>query len=261
MKAVPTKLYQFTLLGSLVVMLGCAEVDLYSNLPEREVNEMMAILMDNGITCTKVPGEEGMWGITVEKARYADAVTVLSDLGRPRPQRPTIEELFPKSGFTSSPSEQRIRLTYGLEQSLEETIAKLPGGVIDASVHLVLPENNPFGETAQVSRANVTVIHRRGGDIVNAVPVVKQIVIGAVDGLDADNVTVELVEANESLSQIRARRSRNPPQQPMINILSVKVARDSANRLIAILAVSAVCLLAGLGMAAASLLRRRPSVG
>ena len=246
-------------LALVLLTLGCAEVDLYSNLPEKEVNEMMAILLDNGITCTKLPGEEGTWSITVEEARYADAVTILSDLGRPRKQRPTIEELFPKTGFTSSPSEQRIRLTYGLAESLEQTISTLPGGVVDCSVHLVLPENNPFGESAQISRANVVVIYRRGGSIENSVDTVKSIVIGAVDGLDADNVTVDLVEADESLSQIRARRGTNGSSTETTNVLSIKVAKSSANRLVAILAGAAVCLVIGLGLAASSMLRRRPA--
>ena len=220
---------------------------------------MMAILMDNGIACTKVAGEEGTWSITVEKDRYADAVTILSDLGRPRKRRPTMEELFPKTGFTSSPSEQRIRLTYGLAESLEETISTLPGGVIDASVHLVLPENNPFGETAQVSRANVVVIYRRGGDVQNSVDTIKSIVIGAVDGLDADNVSVDLVEADESLSQIRARRGTGGTPTEMTNVMTVQVAKGSANRLIAILAAAGACLVIGIVLSAASLLRRRPA--
>ena len=255
----PAKTGRWICLALVAMAAGCAEVELYSNLPEKEVNEMMAILMDNGIACTKTAGEEGTWSITVEEARYADAVTILSDLGRPRQQRPTIDELFPKTGFTSSPSEQRIRLTYGLAESLEQTISTLPGGVVDCSVHLVLPENNPFGESAKISRANVVVVYRRGGTIENAVDTIKSIVIGAVDGLDADNVTVDLVEADESLSQIRSRRGTNGAGTEMATIMSVKVAKESANRLIAVLAASGVCLVIGLVLGASSLLRRRPA--
>ena len=44
--------------GILLFTLGCSEVGLYSNLPEKEVNEMMVILDDNGIHSTKTTGEE-----------------------------------------------------------------------------------------------------------------------------------------------------------------------------------------------------------
>lgn len=250
---------RLVVLGLVSLALGCSEVQLYTNLPEKEVNEMTAILMDNGIKCTKVAGEEGTWSITVSQSGYSDAVTILSDLGRPRKQRPTIEELFPKTGFTSSPSEQRIRLTYGLAESLEETIATLPGGVVDASVHLVLPENNPFGESAKVSRANVVVIHRRGGDIANAVPTIKSIVIGGVDGLDADNVSVDLIEADESLSQIRARQGNGGHGPEMTSFLSMKVSKESATTLTALIAVAGVCFLIGISLTVTSLMKRRPS--
>ncbi|MBI1247956.1 EscJ/YscJ/HrcJ family type III secretion inner membrane ring protein [bacterium] len=250
---------RFVVLGLVSLALGCSEVQLYTNLPEKEVNEMMAILMDHQIACTKVAGEEGMWNITVSQSGYSDAVTILSDLGRPRKQRPTMEELFPKTGFTSSPSEQRIRLTYGLAESLEETIATLPGGVVDASVHLVLPENNPFGESAKVSRANVVVIHRRGGDITNAIPTIKSIIIGGVDGLDADNVSVDLIEADESLSQIRARQGNGPQSAELTSFLSMKVSKDSTNMLIGLLAVSAICFIIGISLTTSSLMKRRPS--
>lgn len=222
-----------------LLLAGCGQVRLYSNLPEQEVNEMVAILQSSNIACSKIEGDEAKWHITVAEEAYADAVALLSEAGRPRKQRPTIEELFPKTGFTSSPTEQRIRLTYGLEQSLESTIAALPGGVLDARVHLVLPENQPLRDSAKPSRANVVVIHRKDSRIEGIVATIPQIVMGAVDGLDADSVSVELVPADDTVLADRARMAARP-RQDFAEILTVKLAKESVPRFIAILSVTGV---------------------
>jgi type III secretion protein J len=245
---------RFLFLLLLLVATGCGEVRLYSNLPEQEVNEMVAILRRSGIECSKLEGDEGKWHVAVGEERYADAVSILSEAGRPRKQRPTIEELFPKSGFTSSPAEQRIRLTYGLEQSLESTIAALPGGVIDARVHLVLPDNQPLRGSAKPSRANVVVVHRKGADIQNAVATIPQIVMGAVDGLDPDSVSVELVETEDSPLTMETLPA-GPPEVEYADILSIKVSRDSLPKFLAILALAGLLIVFVLAMGALRLLR------
>ena len=238
----------------MLLLAGCSEVRLYSNLPEQEVNEMVAILRTSGIDSSKVEGDEGKWHITVAEASYADAVAILSDAGRPKKHRPTMEDLFPKTGFTSSPAEQRIRLTYGLEQSLESTISALPGGVLDARVHLVTPENQPLRESSKPSRASVVVIHKKGADIQNAIATIPQIVMGAIDGLEADNVSVELVESQDPILEKRAASVANSPT-PMQEILTVKVAKESVPRFLTVLGVAAIAVLLSVGQFAVKLLK------
>ena len=209
---------------------------------------MVAILRTSNIACSKVEGDEGKWHITVAEEPYADAVAILSEAGRPKKQRPTMEDLFPKTGFASSPAEQRIRLTYGLEQSLEATIAALPGGVLDARVHLVLPDNQPLRDSSKPSRANVVVIHRKGAAIENAVATIPQIIMGGVDGLEADAVSVELVEAEDTVLAERAKGSANAGIR-FQNILTIKVAEESVGLLISVFTVTGLLLLTTIGLA------------
>lgn len=239
---------------ALLTLTGCSETRLYSNLPEQEVNEMVAILSISGIQCTKAEGDEGKWHITVADESYADAVAILSDAGRPKKHRPTMEDLFPKTGFTSSPAEQRIRLTYGLEQSLEATISALPGGVLDARVHIVTPENQPLRDSNKPSRASVVVIHKKGADVQNAVATIPQIVMGAIDGLEADNVSVELVESEDPILLDRASSVTQKPT-PFQDILTIKVAKDSVPKFLGILAIFAIAVLLTVGQFAMKLLR------
>lgn len=229
--------------GLLLLLAGCAQVRLYSNLPEREVNEMVAILMAHGIQSAKEEGDEGLWHITVEETRYADAVAVLSESGRPRKHRPTMEELFPKTGFTSSPAEQRIRLTYGLEQSLESTISALPGGIMDAHVHLVLPDNQPLRESTSPSRANVVVVARKSSNIDEQIPTITQIVIGSVDGLDTETVSVQTIEAEDALVFDRARLNATNQGDTTQDILTIQVEKESVPKLIGLIAAAAVSAL------------------
>ena len=63
----------------MLLLAGCSEVRLYSNLPEQEVNEMVAILRTSGIDSSKVEGDEGKWHITVAEASYADAAIDLAN--------------------------------------------------------------------------------------------------------------------------------------------------------------------------------------
>ena len=251
--------WMLLLIGMVTAIAGCGNQELYSNLPEKEANEMMAILIDSGITCSKVPGDDGAWDLTVQPEKFADAVSILSDLGRPRQTFATIEELFPKTGLVSSPAEQRIRLTYGLEQALAKTVSDLPK-VVMARVHLVLPDNNPFSESAQPSSASVVVTHRVDADTESMIPQIKQIVLGGVADLEVDAVFVELVEADESLFGGGVRPQRSPSEPQFAEILTIQVAQGSVPKFLSAIVVSAATFLIGLGLIVASLLRRRRQV-
>src|SRR3954452_13699671 len=63
---------------------GCSQVELYSNVPEQEANEMMAALIEKGISCTKQTGTEGTWNLKVSSDQFAPSVKVLKELGYPR---------------------------------------------------------------------------------------------------------------------------------------------------------------------------------
>lgn len=247
------------LLALFLLTSGCGKQQLYGTLPEKEANEMMAILIENNVACTKEPGEEdGSWKLSVEQNQFADAVEILNEFGRPRDKFVSIEDLFPKTGLVSSPAEQRIRLTYGLEQSLAKTITEIPN-VISARVHLVLPNNDPLsGESVQPSSASVVIIHRPDADSESLVTLVKQIVINGIAELDVGAVSVELVEAEESLlgGRLSRRTSQNGPK--LKDVLTIQVAEDSVGRLLAVLIAAAAVFLIGVMLTLVSLMRRRP---
>lgn len=178
------------LLGAALLFAGCdKETTLHSGLPEQQANLVMAALLDVGISCHKTPGEEGTWNVMVVESRFADAVNILDKAGLPRREYQGIGEVFKKTGMISSPSEERIRFMDALAQDLSRTISGIDG-VVDARVHVVLPENDPFARNSLPSSAAVAIRSRWDADLTEIVPSVKGLVKNAIEGLQYEKIMV-----------------------------------------------------------------------
>lgn len=179
-------------LGVAALLTGCdKETTLHSGLQEQQANLVMAALLDSGISCHKSPGEEGTWNVTVVESRFADAVNILGKAGLPRRDFQGIGEVFKKTGMISSPSEERIRFMDALAQDLSRTIAGIDG-VVDARVHVVLPENDPFARNSLPSSAAVAIRSRWDADLTDIVPSVKGLVKNAIEGLQYEKIMVTI---------------------------------------------------------------------
>ena len=175
-----------------MLLAGCdKEATLHSGLGERQANLVMAALLDAGITCRKTPGEEGTWNVLCSEAKFAQAVNLLERQGLPREPRQGIGEVFKKTGMISSPSEERIRFMDALAQDLARTISMIEG-VVDARVHVVLPENDPFARNTLPSSAAVAIRSRWNADITDLVPSVKALVKNAIEGLQYEKIQVTI---------------------------------------------------------------------
>jgi type III secretion protein J len=102
--------------------------------------------------------------------------------------------VFKKEGFVSSPTEERARLVYGLSQELAHTITAIDG-VVDARVHLALPQNQPLADSQTPPSASVFIKYQSGANIDAQVGKVKALVVNSVEGLKIDNVSVETFPA------------------------------------------------------------------
>ena len=171
---------------------GCdKETTLHSGLEEQQANLVMAALRDAGIGCSKAPGEEGTWNVMVDESKFAEAVNLLEKAGLPRRAHHGVGEVFKKTGMISSPSEERIRFMDALAQDLSRTISGIDG-VVDARVHVVLPENDPFARNALPSSAAVAIRSRWDADLTDIVPSVKGLVKNAIEGLTAEKIMVTI---------------------------------------------------------------------
>ena len=179
-------------LAAALLLAGCVkETTLHAGLEERQANLVMAALLDAGIDCHKAPGEEGTWNVTVDESKFATAVNLLEKAGLPRRAHNGIGEVFKKTGMISSPSEERIRFMDALAQDLARTISMVDG-VVDARVHVVLPENDPFARNSLPSSAAVAIRSRWDADISDIVPSVKGLVKNAIEGLAYEKIQVTI---------------------------------------------------------------------
>lgn len=182
--------YWMAAVAAAVLLAGCeGETTLHSGLEERQANLVLAALMDAGIPCHKLPGDEGTWNVAVAESRFADAVNLLEKQGLPRRSHQGIGEVFKKTGMISSPSEERIRFMDALAQDLAKTICGIDG-VIDARVHVVLPENDPFARNVLPSSASVAIRSRWDADLTDIIPSVKGLVKNAIEGLTTEKIMV-----------------------------------------------------------------------
>jgi len=184
------KCLRIAAVAAVALLAGCdRETTLHSGLEERQANLVMAALMDSGVECRKIPGEEGTWNVLVGEKDFAVAVNLLERRGLPRETRPGIGQVFKKTGMISSPGEERIRFMDALAQDISQTISMIDG-VVDARVHVVLPENDPFSKNTLPSSAAVAIRSRWNADVEDLVPSVKGLVKNAIEGLSYDKIMV-----------------------------------------------------------------------
>ena len=182
-------LLKYTALCALLLA-GCkTETTLHSQLEEKQANLVIATLLDGGIYCRKVAGEENTWNVLIDNKDFAKAVNLLESKGLPRRNYMGISEVFKKSGMISSPTEERIRFMDALAQDLSRTIAGIDG-VLDARVHIVLPENDPFAKNALPSSAAVAIRSRWNADVEAFIPQIKSLVRNSIEGLQYEKITV-----------------------------------------------------------------------
>ncbi len=240
----------YILLIFFTLLLNGCKVELYSNLSEQEANEMLALLLQHEIPCEKIPGQEQSWTLKVESSLIPTALSLLQEYGYPKPKFENMGEIFKKQGLVSSPLEERVRFIYALSQELAQTISQIDG-VLTARVHIVLPENNPFGEKAIPSAASVFIKCRDGSSLKLLIPNIKALVANSIEGLSYDRISVFLFETGKkqtfSLSKIA------------VNVFGIKLFPDSVVKFWVIVGVLLFLCLVGVGTSGFLLWKLRTS--
>jgi len=174
------------------LLAGCEQdTTLFSGLEETQANAVIAALIDGGMYASKAPGEEGTWNVSIHQEDFAKAANLCERRGLPRRRFSGVGEVFKKTGMVSSPSEERIRFMDATAQDLARTISMIDG-VVDARVHVVLPENDPFAKNTLPSSAAVAIRGRWDADLDEAVPQVKSLVKNAIEGLAYEKISVTI---------------------------------------------------------------------
>jgi type III secretion protein J len=180
----------------LLALAGC-KTELYTGLDEREANEMIALLIKNGIDADRVRAKDGSSSLHVGGSRFAEAVDLLKANSYPRERFANMGEVFKTSGLIASPTEERARFIYALSQELARTINDIDG-VITARIHVVLPKNDLLRQDATLSSASVFIRHDARVPLKQLLPQIKMLVANSIEGLAYEKVSVVFVPVDRT---------------------------------------------------------------
>ena len=240
----------------LVLLLAGCKSQLYTGLQEREGNDMLALLLDSGITATKELNKDRELTLFVPTDDVAKAIHLLRSNGYPRDNFSSVSDIFPKEGLISSPIEERARYTYSMSQELSSTLSMIDG-VVTARVHVVLPqESNGVQDNPYPSSAAVFIKYSPDLVLSGFIPKVKTLVSNSIEGLSLDKITVTLFPSGS----ISGSNGSHVQTQVLDSVLTVEVSPESKGRFVLLMVgMGVVSLLAivSIGVLAWLLLRRK----
>ncbi|WP_149195359.1 type III secretion system inner membrane ring lipoprotein SctJ [Luteimonas suaedae] len=213
-------------LGLLACLLlaACGRTTLYSDLEERQANEVLAALLATGVKADKrLSVSKNGWEIRVDDNDFPYAMQVLQSRGLPRQQYSSLGDIFKKEGFASSSLEEMARLKHGLQQEMSKTLASYPG-VVDARVHINLPQRDPLGGNSSDASASVVIFEQPGANLSDKETEMKVVVKDGVPGLnDVNKVTVKFTTVPGPAENRQGQRSATPVAMSAISPMAIGI--------------------------------------
>ena len=192
-------------LGSAMLLAAC-QTELYDGQTDRSVNEMIAVLASNGIEARRVPGDDGLYGITVPRNQFARSITLLSERGLPRLAQAGMDAFDCTGGIVTTPFQERACFMKAISQELSLSLTDV-AGVVNARVHVNVPEDQPLSDEKIASTAAVFIYKDPSIDLSGQVSTIKTLVTNAVDGLDYEDVAVAVFDARSPAAPFGSGRA------------------------------------------------------
>lgn len=186
-----------SVLAAVIMECGCLSHVLQTGLTEQAAQEIVVVLNENGIdasTQKAVGDKKGVeeWTVAIRGGdqNLVRAWRVLKENGLPREKDKGMDEVFANPGMIPSATEEKARLLVGLSGEISRTLKSI-GGVVDARVHVVLPENSPLLDRKDMAPTTASVLLKyRGAEPPLREEDIKRLVARGVEGLQPDNVAV-----------------------------------------------------------------------
>jgi type III secretion protein J len=184
------------LLAATLMLTGCIKNELQTGLSEQEAQDIIVLLKQNGLETQRALVARGKetpsWTVSVLGGNHNLVVAwrILQENGLPRQKVKGLDEVFSTGGLIPTASEEKAKLLVGLTGEITRTLNTI-AGVVEARVHVVLPDNNPLMDRSQWSAPTASVlIKHRGKEPPLQEAEVKALVAKSVQGLTPEQVAV-----------------------------------------------------------------------
>lgn len=189
---------------ALAGLLQACDIDLYTNLGEREANAMVAVLLRDGVPASRKLQDNGQLTVVVDEKRFSEAMSLLDDAGLPGQSFSNMGQVFKSNGLVSSPVQDRAQMVYALSEELSHSVSEIDG-IISARVHVVLPDNDLLKRVISPSSASVLVRYDPATDINQLIPQIKTLVANGISGLSYEGVSVTAIKAAVASNRANAQ--------------------------------------------------------
>ena len=179
-----------------VLTTGCLRQELVSGLDERESQEIIVLLQENGLDGVReiVPQERAAptWTVSVRggEGNRVLAWKVMQENGLPREKVQGLGDVFAEQGMIPTSTQEKAKIIVGLSGEMSRTLRSIKG-VVDARVHVVLPADNPLVDEESRAKPSASVLIKHHGD---KPPIsqsdVLRLVSKGVEGLKEDQIAV-----------------------------------------------------------------------
>ncbi|WP_115494700.1 type III secretion system inner membrane ring lipoprotein SctJ [Dyella monticola] len=179
------------LIGIACLLAGC-NASFRDGLDERQADDVVILLQQQGIKASKAHAKDGSWSVDVEGSAETEAGQIMQAYDRPRQSHPTLGDIFPGGSLLPSETEERIRYEYALAQELTSTLEKIDG-VLTARVHVALPEKDPRRTDPEPPSASAMIRYRSDQRMDLLTPQIKRLIADSLAEGSPDNVDLLMV--------------------------------------------------------------------
>jgi len=179
-----------------VLTTGCLRQELVTGLEERESQEIIVLLEEHGLDGVRqiVPQERAAptWTVYVRggERNLVLAWKVLQENGLPREKVQGLGDVFAEQGMIPTSTQEKAKILVGLSGEMSRTLRSVKG-VVDARVHVVLPEDNPLVDEEHRAKPSAAVLIKHHGDKPPLTQAeVLRLVSKGVEGLKEDQIAV-----------------------------------------------------------------------
>ena len=177
-------------LSILLSLMGCGQEVLFTALPEKEANRIVALLQRSGIPSEKGAGGKGEFQITVDKQYFSNAVNMLDWYNFPSNPDNPMADIMKNKGLVTSPTMERMRYLSAKSLSVANSLEEI-NGIDTASVFLVTDLDVATNKASPKSNsASVFVKYRPRFAIADHLLDIKLLVLNSFADLALEDITL-----------------------------------------------------------------------